>query len=80
MYVFSLILFMVITTAFVFFNGVAINPLVHLLHITNKTDQLKNEKKENEFCSIVRSWFILIFLYIKEKKLFENNFKSNRYG
>lgn len=47
---------MVITTAFVFFNGVAINLLVHLLHITNKTDQLKNEKKrENEFCSIIRS-------------------------
>lgn len=37
---------MVITTAFVFFNGVAIKPLVHLLPITNNTDHLKNEKKE----------------------------------
>lgn len=40
----SLILFMVITTAFVFFNGVAIEPLVYLLHVTNKTGQLKKEK------------------------------------
>lgn len=68
MYVFSLILFMVITTAFVFFNGVAINPLVHLLHITNKNwPAEKWKKRENEFCSIVRSWFIFFFLYIKEK-------------
>lgn len=46
MCVFSLILFMVITAAFEFFNGVAIKPLVYLLHSTNRTDQLKNEKRE----------------------------------
>lgn len=53
---FSLILFMVITSiAFVFFNGVAAKPLVRLLHITNKTSQLKRETRENEFYSIFRS-------------------------
>lgn len=33
---FFLILFMVITTAFVFFNGVTMEPQVHVLHMTNK--------------------------------------------
>lgn len=33
---FSLILFMVITTAFVFFNGVTMEPQAHVLHMTNK--------------------------------------------
>lgn len=55
MYVFSLILFIVITTAFVPFNGVAVKPLVHLLQITNKTGQLKGEKKRGNSIPLERS-------------------------
>lgn len=73
MYVFSLILFIVITTAFVPFNGVAVKPLVHLLQITNKTGQLKGEKKRVNSIPLERSWFISILLYVslKEKSCLE---------
>lgn len=82
MCLFSLELLTIITAAFAFSNDVALKPLGLWLHITSKTGQLKKEKRENEFCSIIRSWFALTFLYIslKEKELFENNFKSNKYG
>lgn len=73
---------MVIMTAFVLFNGVAIKPLVHLLQITNKTGQLKREKRENEFYSIVEKliYFHLSLCVTKGKELFGNHFKSSEYG
>lgn len=53
MCMFSL-MFMVIATAFVFFNSVAIKPL-DLLHIINKMTDWKKKKKA--FCYIVRNLF-----------------------
>lgn len=43
---FSLILFMISTAAFVFFNGVTVKLLVHL-RITNKTGWLNTREKMN---------------------------------
>lgn len=47
------------------FNGVAVKPLIHLLHIT-KLGSWK--MKDNKVCSPVRIWFIFIFLYISIRK------------
>lgn len=51
---FSLILFMIITAAFVFFNGVTAKPLVHL-RITNKTGWLKTRERKMNSIPLLRS-------------------------
>lgn len=79
---FSLILFMVITIiAFVFFNGVAVKPLLHLLRITNETSQLKRETREWVLFHCKKLIHFNLSLYItKGKELFENYFESSKYG